>query len=248
MVKYSEKALILVLLLLLLNLDQICSQELGNPISNLNTNEFSVSLYGERVWRKMDDADYDSYRLITKTEFGFYNRLKIYGLIGAEKMYIDYPVIMYIDYPVISSFTDYKGDTEYALGIGCQLGLFNIKKTSFFSGAGILKLSPKGSLMSTVSEEQIQIDMKFNWREYWFAFGASHEMKRFEIFGGIEGRTTKRIELNTETEYISGLKPNIFLGFDFFFPKNFVLNFRAKILDQNAFSIGISQRSIGKLK
>ena len=230
----------MVLLLLLLSLEQINSQELGNPISNLNTNEFSMSFYGEKVWKNMEDLDYNSLRLNTKIEYGFYNRLKLFGLIGAEKMSVDYPVN--------SSLTDFKGKYAYVFGGGAQVVLFNIKKTSFFSGAGILKLSPRWSLMSDVSGEDVQIDMKFDWREYWFAFGVSHETNRFEIYGGIEERTTKRIELNTESEYISGLKPNLFLGFDFLFPKNFVLNFHLKILDQNAFSFGISQRSIGKMK
>jgi len=240
MVKYNEKTLIVFLLLLLLNFSQSNSQEMGNPISNLAKNEFSVNLYGEKVWRKMDDTDYSSHRIISKTEFGFYERFKLYGLIGAEKVYMDYPLSR--------NLTDFKGKFEYVLGMGAQMNLFQIKKTTFFSGAGLLNSFPKGTMMSTETDETVQIDMEFNWREYWFAFGASHETKRFDIYGGFEGRTTKRMEKNSNTEYISGLKPNLFAGVDFRFPHNLIINVNMKIIDQNVVSIGVSQKSIGKLK
>ena len=236
MVKYSERAIIIVLLLLF-NLCKIYSQELGNPISNLNTNEFNVSFYMEKVWREMDDSDYSSYRIITKTEFGFNSRFKIFGLLGGEKMYIDYPVNR--------NLTNYKGKIEFAVGGGMQMELLNIKKTSFFTGTGILETYSRGSVVSDVAG---QIDMKFDWREYWFALGASHETKRFEFYGGIETRRAKRLEKISEEEYVSKLKPNLFTGIDILLPKNFVINVHLKTLDQSVVSVGISQRSIGKLK
>ena len=57
-----------------------------------------------------------------------------------------------------------------------------------------------------------------------------------------------RREKVSDTEYVSGLKHNLFLGMDIQLPKNFVISLKFKTLDQNILSFGISQRSIGKIK
>ena len=240
MVKYSGKTLIIFLLLTMVKLSQVHPQELGNPISNLKTNEFSMSLYGEVIWRELNGADYNAYRGVTKTEFGFFDRLKIFALFGVDKMLIKNPIE--------SRLTDYDGKSEIAFGGGFQAELLKIKRTSFFTGGGIYRTFSNGSVINEVLEEEIEIDMRFDWQEYWFAFGTSLKTKRFEIYGGLEERTLERMEKITETEYVSGLKPNLFFGIDFLFPKNFILNFQVKALDQNAICFGISQRSIGDLK
>jgi hypothetical protein len=240
MVSYIGKIIIIILLLLTLKFENVFSQELGNPISNLYNNEFSVNLYGEVVWRDMEDASYSSYRAITKVEYGFYEPLKIYGIFGLNKMFIDNSAI--------SGLTDYKGKSEFAFGGGAQLEIYRIKRTSFFSGAGMFRTFSKGSVTITILDQEIQKDMNFVWKEYWFAFGAMQKMKRFDVYCGLEERTSKRFEKNSETEYISGFKSNVFVGIDLHLSNSIILSVQAKTLDQNTLTFGISQRSIGKLK
>lgn len=233
----------IVVLLFFICVTGLSAQELGNPISYLNANEFSVSLYGEAIWRDVDNASYNTYRTMSKTEFGISEHLKIFGLFGMEKLFINNSNA--------SNLTDYKGNFEIAYGGGAQADLVEIKKLSLFTAGGLLYSSSRGTITNNIEDledEETTINMDFDWREYWFAFGVSREIKYYHLYAGLEERTTKRMENVSETEYISGLKHNLFVGVDLKLPKNFILSIKMKTLDQNVLSFGISQRSIGKLK
>ena len=230
----------IILLLMLFCINSLSAQELGNPISYLNPNEFSVSLYGEQVWRDFDGASYNSLRAMTKTELGLSKHIKVFGLLGVDKLFINNSNS--------SRLTDYKGRFEFAYGGGAQLNLFSIYQTSLFTAGGLLRTSSRNSIISSVTDEEVTINLDFDWREYWFAFGVSREIKNYIFYGGLEERSMDRREKVSNTEYISGLKHNIFVGIDVRMPKNFVISFKFKTLDQNILSFGISQRSIGKIK
>ncbi len=230
----------IILLLMLFCINGLSAQELGNPISYLNPNEFSVSLYGEQIWRDFDDASYNSFRTMTKTELGLSKHIKVFALLGVDKLFINNSNS--------SSLTDYKGRFELAYGGGAQLNLFSIYQTSLFTAGGFLRTASRNPIISSVTDEEVIINLDFDWREYWFAFGVSREIKNYHLYGGLEERTMDRREKVSDTEYISGLKHNLFLGMDIQMPKNFVISLKFKTLDQNILSFGISQRSIGKIK
>ena len=240
MVAYNRmRVLIILLLTLFVNMNRINSQELGNPISSLKGNEVSCSLYGVITWDKLADADYGSTRGLSKIEIGLHERFKVFGLFGAGKMFINNSNK--------SNLTDYRGKLEIAYGGGAQFEIYKIKRTSFFSGAGAFKTKSRGSVISSIQElgTEEEIEMRFDWREFWFAFGAAHKLKRFVIYGGIEEKTLKRMEKIHENEYISGFKTNLFCGVDIFLPANFMISFKVNTLAQNVLYFGISQSSIG---
>jgi hypothetical protein len=230
------------------------AQPIGNPILHGGQREFTVSLSGGYVMKNIEELSTTSRRYLLKGTFGLTHWLDIFGRVGAANLEIKIP-----EEDLSDLKTSYK--SAYGGGINLRLLRFAKGKLSFFAAGQAFRFLSQGSLIGELTVEKEnwrrEIELSYDWREYEGALGAVCDLKKFDIYGGVQATWLNRLETKreypyspggdpfvTKGEYLSGAMRGFFFGCDLSLPSRFKISCELKGRNRSDgfFSIGISQR------
>ena len=200
------------------------AQIVGNPITNLQSNEWSAGAFAELTSVTTDNQNITTYRAVTNLYYGVSQWVSIGILLGGSKLHVDNPLS--------SGFNDFRGAGEIVYGGVARTDLLNVEnRVFFFAGTGALQFKSQGTTTSLFEGVDRQ-EFKFDWKEYWFMNGVRYEHTRGELYTGMMLKNIDRFEKFRETGYSSGFRFSAFAGVDVHLPHNFSVNLHVRYGDE----------------
>ena len=226
---------IFIFVLLLFFKADIFGQSFGNIIYTPAKGDMSVAAEACYVVRNENALDISSMRYMGKIEIAPYNGFSFIAYAGAADLHFIYPKG--------SVSPDFNGSIEFCFGGGIKKDLLSIQSAGikFFGSVGYLKIWSFGKVESVLNNQLLEIDVKYNWYEYWIAVGTVIKFRNTDFYLGIETKSYEWKQVFTKDSYTSGFMGQMFFGVDFRLPYNLVINLQGKLIEEKTVLIGLSQ-------
>lgn len=210
-------------------------QSYGNSIYNPKKGYMSVAAEACYVVRNESAFDISSMRYIGKIEISPYNGFSFIGYAGAADLHFIYPKG--------SVSPDFNGSVEFCFGGGIKKNLLTIQSAGikFFGSVGYLKIWSFGKVESVLNNQLSEIDVKYNWYEYWAGLVTVINFGNTDLYLGLESKSYEWKQVFTKDSYTSGFMSQLFFGVDFKLPYNLAINLQGKLIEEKTVLIGVSQ-------
>lgn len=231
------------------------AQSLGNVIGTEGLTTYRIAAEYNYIGRIVDESggtsgekfETTSHRFFIKGNYGLSDFAGIFLKLGAANLKV----------PTKSpGFDDYNGDTHFAYGGGIKLRPIKMGKSGFFLIGQAVAFTSEGS----VQDNHFRINNKYEWREYQSALAFATQIKKVDLYLGLEktwldGKHSWTSYLLSSNEALAkdsqdfsddqqSLRPVI--GLDFQLPQNYSLSFEIGGIgkDEVTLMLGFSQKSL----